>query len=168
MANKGKQSGLQEVQRNAETLATSLDLELVDVYLQKESRGQCLLFFIDKEDGVSLSDCERFHKAVVPMVEMVDYDFLEVSSPGIDRPLKTQRDIEKNRGQKVEVKFFAKWQGNKQLTGILSDRTATEWVIEAPTGETLTFPLATVAVVRPVIDVDEADFSILQDISIDD
>lgn len=44
---------------------------------------------------MSLDDCERYHRAIMPLVESYDFDFLEVSSPGIDRPLKKDRDFER-------------------------------------------------------------------------
>ena len=88
----------------AEPLALEQGLELVDVTLQKEPQGRTLCLYIDKPGGVSLDDCERFHKAVQPLLETVDYDYLEVSSPGADRPVQTQRDFEKNRGALVEVR----------------------------------------------------------------
>ena len=66
--------------------------ELVDVELAREGASRYLRIYIDKPDGITLSDCETYHRAVAPLVERVDYDFLEVCSPGLDRPLKKQRE----------------------------------------------------------------------------
>ena len=50
-----------------------------------------------REGGIGLDDCEKYHRALQPLVEDVDYDIMEVSSAGMDRPIKTRRDFEKNR-----------------------------------------------------------------------
>ena len=88
-----------EVERRALVVADEMGLELVEVTLQKESRGKCLCVYVDKEGGLSLDDCERYHKRLQPMLEDVDYDIMEVSSPGADRPVKTRRDLRKTRGR---------------------------------------------------------------------
>lgn len=93
-----------------------MNLELVEVTLQKESRGKCLCVYVDKEGGLSLDDCERYHKRLQPMLEDVDYDIMEVSSPGADRPVKTRRDFEKHRGELVEVRLFAARDGAKGVS----------------------------------------------------
>ena len=158
---KSKELGVKTAEALAEKLASTLNLELVEVALQKESRGKCLLFFIDKEGGLSLDDCERFHKAVIPLVENMDYDFLEVSSPGMDRPIKTARDIEKHLNQKVELKLFAQQNGSKLFQGNLLGRDDKYWIIENDANEEMRFLTSAVATVRPVIDVEGADYSLL-------
>ena len=70
-------------------LAEQMGYELVEAGIEKEGAGQYLRFYLDSEKGISLDDCEAFHKRIQPLVEDVDYDFLEVSSPGIDRPIRT-------------------------------------------------------------------------------
>ena len=82
-------SAVQDVERLAQRLADEQGVELVEVSLQKESRGKCLLVFIDREGGIGLDDCEKYHRALQPLVEDVDYDIMEVSSAGMDRPIKT-------------------------------------------------------------------------------
>ena len=69
-------------------IAEGMGFELVDVAVEKEPTGRYLRFYIDKPEGISLDDCEAYHKAVRSIADAVDYDFMEVSSPGIDRPLK--------------------------------------------------------------------------------
>ena len=75
-------------------LAQQFGFELVDVELVREGASRYLRIYIDKPDGITLSNCETYHRAVAPLVERVDYDFLEVCSPGLDRPLKKQKDFE--------------------------------------------------------------------------
>ena len=88
-----------------QALAQRMGLELVDVCLDKESAGKYLRLYLDKPQGLSLADCESYHRAIQPQLEQYDYDFLEVSSPGVDRPLKTPRDYERHLGDEVEVKL---------------------------------------------------------------
>ena len=70
-----------------EKLAAEMGYELVDAELVKEGPGRYLRIYLDKAGGITLDDCERFHRAVQPRVEQVDYDFLEVCSPGLDLSL---------------------------------------------------------------------------------
>ena len=87
-------------------LASQLSYELVDVELVREGASRYLRIYIDKPGGITLSDCETYHRAVMPLVERVDYDFLEVCSPGIDRPLKKQADYDRHAGDAVEVHLY--------------------------------------------------------------
>ncbi|NLO85437.1 MAG: ribosome maturation factor RimP [Clostridiales bacterium] len=160
--NSAKMSSVQAAEERAAKVAQDLSFELVEVVLQKESRGKCLCIYIDKEDGITLDDCEHYHKAVQPLLDDIDYDFLEVSSPGIDRPIKTMRDFQKNRGQMVEVKLFAPMDGSKQFQGTLhemDDETLT--ILDASEAE-VSFSRKAVAIVKPVIDVENEDFSDLE------
>jgi len=152
------------VEQRADAVAQEMALELVEVTLQKESRGKCLCVYVDKEGGLSLDDCERYHKRLQPMLEDIDYDIMEVSSPGVDRPIKTMRDFEKNRGNLVEVKLFAPLNGAKLYQGALSAMDETTVSIEAGE-ETLTFERKGVALIKPVIELDEDDFA---DITLDE
>lgn len=170
MAKKGnagsaKATSVHAVEERAAKVADALSLELVEVVLQKESRGKCLCIYVDKEGGLSLDDCERYHKQLQPLIEDVDYDFLEVSSPGLDRPVKTQRDFEKNRDALVEVKLFAPQQGSKLHQGFLKMMDDDTVTIEVG-GENLTFERKTVAIIKPVILLDDEDFA--EDAELDD
>ena len=91
------------VEPACKALAEQQNVELVDVELAREGASRYLRIYIDKPDGITLSDCETYHRAVMPLVERVDYDFLEVCSPGIDRPLKKQKDYDAHVGDLVEV-----------------------------------------------------------------
>lgn len=152
MAKKQGATSVQGIERMAGELAREMKLELWEVTLQKESRGKCLCIYLDKEGGLTLDDCERFHKRIQPLLEDVDYDFLEVSSPGIDRPITTQRDFEKNRDQMVEVRLFMPMEGGKSHTGKLREMDENHVSILTEAGKELVFPRTAVAVVRPVVD----------------
>lgn len=155
--NPQKQPSTHAARAVAEPLALEQGLELVDVTLQKEPQGRTLCLYIDKPGGVSLDDCERFHKAVQPLLETVDYDYLEVSSPGADRPVQTQRDFEKNRGALVEVRLFAPRDGAKTFQGLLRGMDDASVTVETADGGELTFPRKAVALVKPVIVFDEQE-----------
>ena len=141
------------VEPKCQRLADSLGFELVDVSLDKEGAGKYLRIYIDKPEGITLDDCERYHRAIAPQVEDFDYDFLEVSSPGVDRPLKRDRDFERALGSEVEVKLFRALDGQKTVNGILTDFTADEVVLEVAGAEKrVARKLA--ALIRPVVDMD--------------
>ena len=135
-----------------QALAQRMGLELVDVCLDKESAGKYLRIYLDKPQGLSLDDCESYHRAIQPQLEQYDYDFLEVSSPGVDRPLKTPRDYERHLGDEVEVKLFKAVNGQKVYTGILAGLDEEKQILlDTPAGR-LTFAQQAAATVRPVVD----------------
>lgn len=93
-------------------IVEGLGMELVEVLFAKTKEGDALTVFIDKEGGVSLNDCEAVHNAIdAPLDELDPTDgkpyTLNVSSPGLDRPFKTDRDFAKHIGFKVETSLFA-------------------------------------------------------------
>ena len=101
--------------------ADSMGIEIVDV----ETKNDNLTVFIDTEAGIDLDTCEKFHNAIMDLIDELDPSFgapytLNVSSPGLDRPFKTARDFERNLGKEVEVKLYAPLKGKKFLEGVLS------------------------------------------------
>ena len=153
----GKSMTVKEAAKIAERVAAEMNVELVDVELVKEPTGHFLRFYVDRPEGIALNDLEAFHRAVLPLVEKVEYDYMEVSSPGADRPLKTDRDFEKARGAAVELKTYRPVNGAKQHIGALVGLEEGDVVIENAAGETLRFPRKDVAMVRPYIEFDEED-----------
>lgn len=141
------------VEPKCRALADRLGFELVDVSLDKESAGKYLRIYIDKEEGISLDDCETYHRAIQPQLEHYDYDFLEVSSPGVDRPLKKERDFERAAGSEVEVRLFKAIDGRKVLNGILIGLEGNDIVLALPEGETR-IPRKAAALVKPVVDME--------------
>lgn len=114
------------VREAVENEITKLGYELVDVEFVKEGPNKYLRLYIDKDGGVSIDDCVEVNNVAEPIIDRLDpideaYVF-EVSSPGIDRPFKSDRDYAKNIGGKVDVSLFSAVNGSKQLTGILKDR----------------------------------------------
>ena len=114
-----KSLNMQRITAICQRTADQLHYELCDAAIEKEPTGRYLRIYIDTETGVTLDDCEKYHRAVQPQLEDFDYDFLEVCSPGIDRPLKTARDVEKSLGMLVEARLYRPVDGRKALQGLL-------------------------------------------------
>lgn len=93
--------------------------ELVDAAYEKEPAGNYLRIYLDVDRGITLDDCEKYHMAVMSKLERFEYDFLEVCSPGVDRPIKSLRDAEKAAGKTVEARLYKPLDGMKTITGIL-------------------------------------------------
>ena len=105
-----------------EGIATPMGIEIVDI--EWNDRAASLTVFIETENGVDLDTCEKFHNAIMEPIDELDptYDkpyTLNVSSPGLDRPFKTDRDFERNISKEVEIKLFAPLKGKKYLEGVL-------------------------------------------------
>ncbi len=99
-------------------------VELVDVET-KISKTPSLTVYVDTEDGVDLDTLEKFHNVIDSVLDEYDPSYgasytLNVSSPGLDRPFKTDRDFEKHMGEEVEVKLFAPMRGKKYFECELS------------------------------------------------
>lgn len=156
-----KAAGTAQLETRCAPIAEKMGYELVDISLDREPTGKYLRFYIDKPEGVSLEDCEAFHKTVRELADSVDYDFMEVSSPGIDRPLKKDRDFERNIGSEIEVRLFKSMEGSKILTGILAGLEDGYILIDRPEG-TARIPRKDAALVKPVVDmegIEEVDLS---------
>ena len=150
-------SPLGRAEADARREAEKCGYELIDVELVKESTGRFLRFYIDKEGGVSLDDCESYHRRIQPLMENIDYDYMEVSSPGADRPLKTERDFERAVGQMVEVRLYRPVNGVKVFTGELAGLENGRVNIVDAEGAGLSFERKQVALVKLFIDFDESD-----------
>ncbi len=157
----GKGSGVQTLEPRIAALAADMGFELVELCVDKEPAGRFLRFYIDRPEGISLDDCERFHKAVRPLVELIDFDYMEVSSPGADRPLKKDRDFERALGSEVEVRLFRPIDSSKTLQGILSGFDREQIQLETA-GGTVEVPRKAVALARLTVDmerIEEVDLS---------
>ena len=137
-------------------LADKMSYELVDAELVKEGPGRYLRIYIDRPGGISLDELEAYHREIQPQLERVDYDFLEVCSPGLDRPLKKERDFERALGQKVEVRLFKPLDGKKLFEGALRAWNAETVTIEDASG-LREIPRRGVALIKPVIEIDLDD-----------
>ena len=116
---------VKEVAREvAERALAGTEYEVVDVQFKSE-RGQWYLnVFVDKPGGVTLDDCELVNKLLDPALDAESeiagrHDYLTVSSPGLDRPLKTDADFRRNLGRELDVKLFSPMEKKKEVTGLL-------------------------------------------------
>lgn len=129
--------------------------ECVDVTFEKNGQDWTLTVFIDTPQGVSLDDCEKVSRILDPILDEEDpieqSYCLDVSSPGIDRPFKRDRDWQKGVGQKIEVNLFVKKDGSKAFTGILKEAGPDEIVLETEDGE-LRFTKKEISKAAPVIE----------------
>ena len=148
-------------------LAQQFGFELVDVELAREGASRYLRSYIDKPDGITLSDCDTYHRAVAPLVERVDYEFLEVCSPGLDRPLKKQKDFDKHAGEMVEIHLFRPIERRKQFEGELVGLVDGEIVIRDGENE-LRFAQKDVSLCKPLVIITEEDIAMDEEMSDDE
>ena len=103
-------------------LLEGTDLTLVDVEYVRE-KDWYLRIFLDKHGGVEIDDCQFISEKLTSVLDekdpIPDKYYLEVSSPGIDRPLKKDQDFEAAYGSKVDITFVESWEGLKNLVGVL-------------------------------------------------
>ena len=106
-----------------EPIVEEKGLELVDVEFVKEGANWYLRIYIDKDGGVSIDDCEGVSRALEAKLDEADpieqAYILEVSSPGIDRPLKKDADFVKFQGEIIDIKLYKAVNGKKQYQGKL-------------------------------------------------
>lgn len=142
------------VEEKARSLVENTELEVVDVEYVKE-KDWYLRIFIDKKGGVDLEDCQRVSKGMSDWLDEVDpiptAYHLEVSSPGLDRPLKREKDLEKNIGNMVEVGFFAPWEGEKKWVGCLDSFDPETLTLQLPDRQ-LVIPRKLIAQIRRSLD----------------
>ena len=107
----------------AQPVADEMGLEIWDVEFVKEGARRVLRITVDSEEGIGIEDCEKLHRAIDPLLDEADLIeeqyYLEVSSPGIERELKTDMHIEACEGWDVEVKLYAPKDGSKLFRGEL-------------------------------------------------
>lgn len=138
-----------------EPTVTALGYELYEVEYQKEFDNWVLTLYIDHPDGVSLDDCELVSNAVDPVLDAADpieqAYYLSVSSLGIDRPLKTDKDYKRNIGKVMDVKLYAPLNGKKEFSGTLTAFDEETYTIELKSGSE-TIERKKTALIRPHID----------------
>ncbi len=144
----------EKIEAVVEKLVTDIiaasDLELVDVEYVKE-RDWYLRVFLDKESGIEIDDCQWVSEQLEGKLDetdlIKDHYYLEVSSPGLDRPLKKERDFIRHAGDKVEIKTYEAIDGQKLFTGKLIGLAAGNIEIETD-GQSLSIPQTKVALIR--------------------
>lgn len=116
---------IQTTEKLVEPILVKRDLELVDVEYVKEGPNWFLRVYIDKEGGVDITECGEVSEELSEVLDKEDpikgAYFLEVSSPGVERPLKTKKDFQENINKNVHISLYAPIDGEKEFEGILKD-----------------------------------------------
>jgi ribosome maturation factor RimP len=114
---------IERVTEFAETLLPSMDLELVEVQFRREGHGWVLRVFIDSEQGITIDHCANVSREVsdyLDVEDLIDHPFnLEVSSPGIERPLRSLQDFKRFAGKKARVKLREHLDSQKVFEGVI-------------------------------------------------
>ena len=130
--------------------------ELVDGEYVKEGGNWYLRAYIDKPGGITLDDCEVVSRALSDLLD--EHDFiedsyiLEVSSPGLGRPLRKDKDLERSIGEEVEVRTYRPINRQNEFTGILKGYDKEKIMIEMDNQETMELNRADIALVRLAFD----------------
>jgi ribosome maturation factor RimP len=131
-------------------------LDLVDVEYKRDRKNWVLRVYIDKSGGVNLSDCQKVSHLIGDRIEVENLIpnpyALEVSSPGLDRPLTGERDFLRNKGKKIEVFTHTLVDGKRQFAGTVSDfRDETVFLEEK--GKQTAVPLNCISKAKRVIEI---------------
>lgn len=133
-------------------IAEQMQVYLVDVENARMGKSRLLRIYVDCDGGIDMNRCEAFHRAIADVLDEIDYDYLEVSSPG-DRPLKSDMDFIRLTGREVEVHLYAARDGKKKFEGVLLGRADGVIRIEDEQQE-LSFESKDVSAVRPLFRID--------------
>ena len=139
-----------------EPIVAEQGFELVDVEYVKEAGNWYLRAYIDKPGGITVDDCEVVSRRFSDILDEKDFIdeayILEVSSPGLGRPLKKEKDFARSLGEEVEVRTYRAIDRQKEFIGILKDYDKDTVTIEYEDGETMTFDKADIALIRLAFD----------------
>lgn len=131
--------------------------DVLEVEYAKKVDGMNLTFFIDKPEGITLDDCEKVNNAITDLLDEINVSddapyILNVSSAGLDRPIKNQKDFNRNKGKQVEIKLYVPYNKQKLFTGALIGFDEKGYTIKNDKGEELFFEKDKVALCSPVIE----------------
>ncbi len=134
----------------------NLGYEVVEVEYQKKVDGMNLTFFIDSQNGVTVDDCEKVNDAISDPLDELDPTqgepyLLNISSPGIDRPIKNHRDFLRNKNKKVKVTLYRQIDGIKNYIGLLMDYTDKDITLQV-NNKLIVLTHSDIAQISPVIE----------------
>ena len=139
-----------------EPIVTGFGFELVDVEYVKEGGTWYLRAYIDKPGGINVDDCEVVSRRLSDILDEKDYIeeayILEVSSPGLGRPLKKEKDFKRSLGEEVDVRTYRMIEKQKEFTGLLKDYDDATVTIEMEDGTLKTFEKSDIALIRLAFD----------------
>lgn len=132
------------------------EIELVDIVYRRESQGMVLRLSVDKEGGIRLSECEELNNYLSAKLDeesLIDERYiLEVSSPGLDRPIKTDRDFRRAMAKELEIDTYEPVDGKKHMAGRLIGMDDAAIVIES-SGISAVIPKSKIAMARLMIEI---------------
>lgn len=145
-----------EILEFCKPIAQGVGVEVVEVEF-KQGKNPALTIYIDKEGGVDLDACEKFHRAIDQPLDELDPTFgasytLNVSSLGVDRPFKTDKDFNSHLNQRVEVKLYNSIRGKKMLDGELTFYDGKTIILKVDEKDSYTIDLKNVVKVNEYID----------------
>ena len=136
----------------ASRVAAREGCELVHCEYLNESGRWVLRLYIDRTDGVTIDDCSTVSRQLSAMLDVEDFIphayHLEVSSPGLDRPLHTADDYDRFMGERVKIKTVDGVRGRRRFAGILEKRDGNSITVSEPGGQTFEIPLEKVRKAR--------------------
>lgn len=125
---------IENTRKLVEPIIDELGYEFYHIEYVKEDNENFLRIYIDSPNGISLEDCEKVSRPVSDMLDVKDpipdSYYLEVSSPGINRGLYTDKHLEKYQGQLISVKLTSNFEGKKIIKGTLLNHTEEEIIIK--------------------------------------
>ena len=137
-------------------MTEELGFELVDVEYVKEGSSWYLRAYIDKPGGININDCETVSRRLSDILDEKDYIddayILEVSSPGLGRPLRKEKDFKRSLGEEVELRTYRMIEKRKEFTGILRSYDEKTVTIEEEEGGMRTFEKSDIALIRLAFD----------------
>ena len=137
-------------------IAESFGLEVVEVEYAKKHDGMNLTVFIDKEGGITVDDCEAVSRIFSDKLDELDFIedayIMEVSSPGLGRPLKKEKDYVRSMGKEVEIRTYRPINKEKEFYGILSAYDESSVTITTEDQKEQTFEKADIALIRLAFD----------------
>lgn len=146
----------QKTEELMEPITKENGFELVDVEYVKEGGTWYLRVYIDKPDGIAVDDCEVVSRRLSDLLDEKDYIddayILEVSSPGLGRPLKKEKDFKRSLGEEVEIRTYRAVDKQKEFTGILKEYDKDTVTIEYEDETTKTFDRGDIALIRLAFD----------------
>ena len=132
------------------------NFELVDVEYVKEGANWYLRVYADKEGGIAIDDCVLISRSLEEKLDAEDFIedayILEVSSPGLGRPLKKEKDFARSIGKEVDIRLYRARDKQKDFTGILTEYDKDSVTIETEDETRLTFERADIALIRLAFD----------------
>lgn len=139
----------------AQKSAQKLAYEIVDIEYKMGSKHDLLSIFIYKKEGIDLDDCAKMSHEIENELDNLQIlsrpYYLEISSPGLDRPLKTKDDYRRNLENEVEIKLYGPYEGKKDFIGILKNYDDDKIFIESENNEEIIIPIKNISSIKQVI-----------------